>query len=261
MEPHALFLLLVLTSFCAELIDSSLGMGYGTLLTPLLLSLFGFDVLQIVPAILLTEIFTGLLGGYLHYRAGNLVLPPKGEGSANAGKVLAILTACSAAGALISMAFIINVPEFYVKLYIGVLIVLMGLFMLLTLGRQFTFSYGKIALLGTVASFNKSVSGGGFGPLMTGGQILSGVDSKSAIVITSVAEGVTCLLSFSTYLLFQREQLDPALFLPLCLGSVASVPLSVYIVKKLRIRHLTMIIALVTMALGGYTLMKLASGG
>ena len=56
---------IVIIAFFAEYIDSTLGMGYGTTLTPLLI-LFGFEPLQVVPAVLLSELVTGLLAGFTH---------------------------------------------------------------------------------------------------------------------------------------------------------------------------------------------------
>jgi len=37
------------------------------------------------------------------------------------------------------------------------------------------------------------LSGGGYGPLVTSGQVIFGVPAKSAVAITSLAEGITCL--------------------------------------------------------------------
>ena len=56
-----------LAALACEYMDSSLGMGYGTTLTPLLL-LSGFEPLQIVPAVLISELMTGLTAGLLHQR-------------------------------------------------------------------------------------------------------------------------------------------------------------------------------------------------
>jgi len=49
-----LMFVLVIGAFICEYVDSTLGMGYGTTLTPVLL-LVGFAPMQIVPAILLSE--------------------------------------------------------------------------------------------------------------------------------------------------------------------------------------------------------------
>ncbi len=58
--PAWLVLLVFVAALVCEYIDSALGMGYGTTLTPVLL-LCGFDPLQIVPAVLLSEFSTGLV--------------------------------------------------------------------------------------------------------------------------------------------------------------------------------------------------------
>jgi len=60
---------IALIAFLAEYVDSSLGMGYGTILTPVLL-LMGFKPLEVVPAVLLSEFATGLLAGFTHHKLG-----------------------------------------------------------------------------------------------------------------------------------------------------------------------------------------------
>ena len=68
--PRAAILVFLVALGC-EYLDSSLGMGYGTTLTPILL-LAGFAPLDIVPAILLSEALTGAAAGLLHQRDGNV---------------------------------------------------------------------------------------------------------------------------------------------------------------------------------------------
>src|SRR6056297_350792 len=58
--PLEIGLFIILIAFAAEYTDSTLGMGYGTSLTPILL-LLGFSPLEVVPAVLLSELVTGLL--------------------------------------------------------------------------------------------------------------------------------------------------------------------------------------------------------
>ncbi len=67
---------IIVLAFVAEYIDSTLGMGYGTTLTPVLM-LMGFDPLQIVPAVLVSELLTGLLAGFTHHAMGNVTLLPR----------------------------------------------------------------------------------------------------------------------------------------------------------------------------------------
>ena len=70
-----LVVLVMLVSFLGEYIDSSLGMGYGTTLTPILL-LLGFEPLQVVPAVLVSERVsaTGLAAAAFHHGYGNVQL-------------------------------------------------------------------------------------------------------------------------------------------------------------------------------------------
>ena len=61
---------LALLAFCCEFVDSSLGMGYGTTLTPILL-LMGYELKMIVPVVLLSEFLTGMTAGGFHHILGN----------------------------------------------------------------------------------------------------------------------------------------------------------------------------------------------
>ena len=60
---------LVILAFICEYMDSTLGMGYGTTLTPLLL-IMGYEPLQVVPVVLISELFSGLLAGVFHHKEG-----------------------------------------------------------------------------------------------------------------------------------------------------------------------------------------------
>ena len=59
-----LITILIITIFC-EFIDASIGMMYGTILTPVLLIL-GYSVIDIVPAILLSQAIGGFIASIRH---------------------------------------------------------------------------------------------------------------------------------------------------------------------------------------------------
>ncbi len=67
---------IIISAFLCEYMDSTLGMGYGTTLTPVLL-LFGFSPMQIVPAVLLSELVTEILAAFFHHWQGNVNFKPK----------------------------------------------------------------------------------------------------------------------------------------------------------------------------------------
>ncbi len=242
-------ILIVLMAFVCEYIDSSLGMGYGTALTPVLL-LMGYNPLQIVPAVLLSELVTGLTAAFLHHRLKNSNF----KIGAIDLKIAMVMAGCSIVGALVAVYVALNLPKFYIKLYIGVLVFAMGVLILATLKRKFKFSWKKISSLGLLAAFNKGISGGGYGPIVTSGQILSGVESKNAIGITSLAEGLTCLVGVITYYSFTNHTVDWSLSPSLILGALLSVPFAVYTVKRFKGGFLRAIVGIATLLLGLFTL-------
>ena len=245
-------ILIIVLAFVCEFIDSSLGMGYGTTLTPLLI-IMGYHPLQIVPAILLSELFTGLGAAFFHHRFRNTNFK---LGTIDL-KIVLVIAGCSIFGTLAAVFIAINLPMYYVKLYIGILVFVMGTFILFTLKRKYKFSWRKIVSLGLLAAFNKGISGGGYGPLVTGGQILSGVRSKNAIGITSFAEGLTCLVGVVTYLFYTDHMIEWDLAPSLILGAIVSVPIAAYTVKKFKSTRLRLIVGIATLILGLVTLGKL----
>jgi uncharacterized membrane protein YfcA len=266
---------LVILAFVCEYFDSTLGMGYGTTLTPLLL-IMGYSPLQIVPVILISELFSGLLAGFLHHREGNVNLKPKtlnllvinkrlGElGHIEAFKqdvpkhlkVALLLTLCSVVGTVLAVFLAVNLPKFWIKLYIGILVLAMGIVILVCFNKNFNFSWKKIIGLGLLASFNKGISGGGYGPVVTSGQILSGVKGKSAVGITSLAEGLTCAVGITSYFLLSQNALDLKLTPFIMTGAILSVPFSAKSVKIINEKKLKLSIAVLTIVLGTYTIIN-----
>jgi uncharacterized membrane protein YfcA len=246
---------IALGALLCEYVDSTLGMGYGTTLTPVLL-MFGFKALDIVPAVLFSELFTGLVAAVTHHNAGNVSLKPGTKDF----KVSTVLALCSVVGTLAAVFVAVSIPKMYLKLYIGVLVLVMGVLILISRNRVRPFSWGKIVGLGAVASFNKGMSGGGYGPLVTAGQILSGVEGKSAVGITSFAEGLTCAVGVAAYCLITKGAMPWNLAAPLAVGALLSVPFSAWSVKKISARKLTLAIGVLTTALGILTLVKVVRG-
>ncbi len=268
-------IMIIVLGFLAEYMDSSLGMGYGTSLTPILM-IMGFEPLQIVPAILLSELITGILAGILHSRVGNTKFSIELNREQNVAtavktgriislirnsvsrdlKVVCVISVFSIIGALASVSLALSISKFALKTYIGILVVVIGVVLILTARKNFSFSWKRIIMLSVIASFNKGMSGGGYGPVVTGGQMLSGVDNKSAIGITSLSEGLTCAAGLLLYFLFP-EKLDFTLFPYLIAGAILSVPLSVMTVKKVNSDNLRYVIGGFTILLGSFTLIKL----
>lgn len=266
---------IILTALFSEYIDSSLGMGYGTILTPVLL-LLGYSSNQVVPAVLVSEFATGLVAGVLHNHYGNVsfkmtTYKPKKIvagikkygikeavklGLSSNLKMMLLIALFSIVGVSFAASVAVELPKFYLTLFIGILICLSGVYILITMKQTKAFSWKRLSVVSIIASFNKGLSGGGYGPIVTGGQLLSGVDEKNAIAITSTAEGLTCIVGLLVYFIKDAE-VDWLLAPYLTIGGLLAVPLSAITIKKLKKANLRIYIGITTILLGALMLYKL----
>ena len=251
--PNQIIMVLIIfcMGFFAEYIDSSLGMGYGTTLTPILMIL-GFSPLEVVPAVLFSEFLSGITAGVLHHKANNVNF----INDVKAKTILRIMTLCSIFGTVIAVIFALNLPKQYVKIYIALMILSIGIFIFI--GKRFLgeFRWWKITCIGTLAAFNKGISGGGYGPLVTGGQIIVGVKEKAAISITSLAEGLVCFVGLLLYIIL-KGNIYWSLAIPLTVGALLSVPAAVLTVKFISAAQIRANIGYVTIFLGVLSLIKI----
>lgn len=238
-----ILLLIGFLSFITEYIDATVGMGYGTSLVAILL-LMGYDPLQFVPALLVSQFVAGLIAGLAHHFVRNVDFT---IGSRDL-KVASILSACSIVGVVIAVFVAASLPPFILKMYIGLLVLVLGIVILVTVGRSFIFTWGRIIALGLASAFNKGLSGGGFGPLATGGQLLTGVETKSAIGITSLAEGIASIAGVIAWIFVGWEEVG--FTIPLTVGALISVPLSALTVKKIHARNLRVFVGIAILVLG-----------
>lgn len=240
-----------LAALACEFVDSSLGMGYGTTLTPLLL-LAGYAPLDIVPAVLLSELVTGFAAALMHHRDGNV----DWIGDARARRTLIQLSALSAVGATVAAVVALQIPTAWLSFAIAAIILAMGVLIVATARRRIAYRPANVVAVGAVAAFNKGLSGGGYGPLVTAGQVISGLPAKHAIAVTSFAEAFTCLVGLAAYVALGRG-VDWTLALPLALGALLSVPIATATVRRLPERHMRLFVGLATCALGMVALAKL----
>lgn len=245
----ALFILLGV-SFTCELIDSSLGMGYGTILTPTLL-LLGFDPEDVIPTILLSELFTGFSAAYFHNEIKNVDFSLRGQ---HLTAALILIVGCTI-GVLTGVYFSLSLMQSTLLFFIGLIIFVSGLLVVIFSRTTINYANWKMILLSILAAFNKSVSGGGFGPIITSGQVLSGVEGKSAVGITALAEGFVCFLALALFQ-YSGKEINYLLLVPVMVGALLSIPFSVTVVNSYKEHHLRLTIGIMTMILGSLTLLS-----
>lgn len=263
-----LFVAVAILALLCEYVDASIGMGYGTTLTPLLL-IIGFSPLEVVPAVLLGQLAGGLIGGLAHQRLGNISLDFRKDESLIKGrlrrlgylprsidaKVIFILALCGVVGALVGVSTAINIPGVVLQTYIGVMVLGIGVVILLRRGSTGAISWKGLVGVGLLSSFNKGISGGGYGPLVTGGQIISGREIRNSVGSTTLAEAIVCIVGFLAYILMKGD-IFWTLAIATSIGSIVAAPFAALTVKKVSSQKLKIVIGLATVILGILTLVK-----
>jgi uncharacterized membrane protein YfcA len=248
-----IFIPLVILAFIAEYFAATLGMGYGTTLAPILIIL-GYDPLVLVPAILFSQFLAGFASAAFHHRFRNMNLAEHRD-----EKEAAVIFSVMGVGGVLVAAFAnINLPASYVKAYIAITVMAMGVLMIANVRRESVYSRARLAVIGVFAAFNKGISGGGYGPIATSGQIISGIRPRAAIAITALVEGVICALGITIYFVLS---VYPVLLLTLAItiGALVAAPLSALTTASLEQNLLRNVVAISTFAIGLFTLIIVLS--
>lgn len=263
-----LFVVVIFIALLCQYMSVSMGVGYGTALTPVLL-IIGFAPLQIVPAVLLSQLAGGVVGGLVHHRVGNIHLDFKRDEKlikerlrglgylprSTDAKVIFVLVIFGVAGVLAGVLTAVNIPRVALETYIGVLVLAIGLTVLFRRKSNRGFSWRGIAGLGVLGAFNKGISGAGYVPLVTGGQIVIGREVKSSVGSTTVAVAILCAVGFLTYLLVEGD-VYWRLAAAATIGSVVAAPFAALTVKRVGTEKLKYVIGLATILLGALTLVR-----
>jgi len=167
-------------------------------------------------------------------------------------QVALVITVASVIGTVAAVLLAVNLPEQVLRIYVAALVLAIGVVILVTIKVHLAFSWPRIIGLGMLAAFNKGMSGGGYGPLVTGGQVLSGVPVRETVGITALAEAFTCAVGIAAYA-FQPQAVW-SLAPWLAGGALLSVPLTGMTVRALRPQWLRAGIGVITVVLGLTTL-------
>ncbi|MDF1535491.1 MAG: sulfite exporter TauE/SafE family protein [bacterium] len=207
-----------------EFLDAAAGMGYGTAITPLLM-LLGFDPIQIVPAVMIQQAVAGLTGAFLHNEFGNVEwkFKPMSE-TVKLWLIISLIGCLAVVFSITAVYGILKMAKVWIKVYVAILLVVMGVSSLIVARKDRAYKPGKMFFFGAMAGFNKGVGGGGYGPVVTVGGILSGVPVKSMLAVTAISEGTVCVCSIVVWLVMLRmgTVIDFILLPSMLLGSMVA---------------------------------------
>ncbi|MCX6551552.1 MAG: sulfite exporter TauE/SafE family protein [Acidobacteria bacterium] len=227
----ARLLLFAVFGVLAQLVDGSLGMGFGVTSTSLLLSLGTASALASA-TVHIAEVFSTLASGISHFRIGNverrLFWPLLVSG------ILGALAGTSAAIRFQDAPAIRPVVS-AILLVLGILIIIRTF-----RGRQVTHvipSTRRLLLIGFPAAFVDALGGGGWGPIATPTLVMSDVEPAKAVgTVNAVEFFVTATIS--AVFLLNLPAIDWRIVVPLTIGATATTPIAARLTRRLPTRWL-----------------------
>ena len=242
-------LLIGVLAIIMEFIDSSMGMMYGTILSPLLIGM-GFRPEVIIPSILISQAVGGVIGTVRHhnYNSANF------NGLTKDTKIVLAIVLPGVLACVLGAYVAVSIPGWILKLYIGLLVIIMGFFCVKT--YSFKFSWGKMYVVGMIAAFNKAITGGGFGPLTSTGKIVGGVDPKISIATTTYAEVPICGLAFVFWIIFNGG-IDFTYPLTMCIGAAIGAFIGPWVTFKMKTEKIRKLIGVLAIISGIWCIAKI----
>ena len=256
-------LLIIIIAFIFEVFDVGAGMGFGTALTPLLF-LLGYAPLQIIPAILISQSITGFISAYFNNEFENVDFSFKPMSDSTKLALMIASFGCIAIIISIIITYLaFELPLIFIKIYVAILVLGMGFFALLKnqLNRKkvTTPKPKMLMIFAAIAGFNKGVGGGGYGPVITLGQINSGIYEKSASAIVSLSEAIVSVVGVFTffYIDFRGVEIDLVLLPSLFTGAFMGALITPYLVRIVPNKIWKVIIPVYAIGIGIYLFLKI----
>ena len=229
-----LLVLAIFLGFLGGLFDNSFGMGYG-LLSPIFVFI-GFDILVVVPTLLLSQAITGFSGTIFHSLNKNVNFGSKETRESR----------------------IYYLPDLFLLLYIGLMMIIIGIIVLFKI--NFGGSWNKLYAISVIAGFNKAISGGGYGPLVTSGQLMAGGEVRNSVGVTQFSESTISILAFLLYFVFNdfaQIMLTFQLAIIMVFSGMFSAPIGAMIARKLDESVARKVVAWLSISIGIITLLRI----
>jgi uncharacterized membrane protein YfcA len=234
----------------AQLIDGSLGMGFGLTSSTLLVTL-GASAAVASAAVHAAEIGTALVSGASHWRAENIDKT-----------VLLRLAIPGGIGALLGATLLSSIDLASSKIFISTFLLFLGFLLLYrtifqTSGTnlvELSDSRRYLNFLGFTGGFVDASGGGGWGPIVTPSLMSTTAMTPRKIIGTvSAAEFVVAVSASVGFLLnISKLDMDWAVVGGLTLGGTLIAPLAAKIVANLPRKQLGVLVALAIILINGF---------
>jgi len=231
----------------AQLVDGTLGMGYGATSTSFLLA-YGVPPVVSSTGVHVAEMFTTGASAISHHKFGNInkklvrnLLVPGVLGSVTGAYLLSDI-----------------IDGDFIKPFIAVYMIVLALIIIRKASRKSIVKKKtkKLGILATFGGFMDSVGGGGWGPIVTSTLLGRGRNPRYTIGSVNAAEFAVSFASGITFMLFGGIE-GWQIIIGLILGGVMAAPLAAYLVNKIKRKPMMIAVGILIILLSLKTLSKL----
>jgi uncharacterized membrane protein YfcA len=220
----------------AQLVDGSLGMGFGVTSSTLLIAA-GITPAIASASIHFAEVGTTLISGFSHHQMGNVDW-----------RTVSILAVPGGVGAFVGAHFLVSLPAEVAEPWVGGLLFCLGLYVIwrfLVLGGRRPSFTGKLSAaflmpVGLVGGTLDAIGGGGWGPVGTTSLLSSGrLSPRKVIGSVSASEFVVAVGGSLGFLMaLGSAGINIGFVVALLAGGMVAAPLAAWLVKHLQARVL-----------------------
>ena len=241
------FFIFLLIGLFAQLVDGTLGMGYGATSTSFLLA-FGIPPAISSTGVHVAEMFTTGASTISHHKFGNI--------NKKLAKMLIIPGVIGSIIGAYLLSDVINGDA--IKPYIAIyMIILASIIIYKALRKKRPKKATKrLGVLAVFGGFMDAIGGGGWGPIVTSTLIGRGRDPRYTIGSVNAAEFAIAFASGITFLMFEGVN-GWQVIAGLIIGGVIAAPIGAYLVNKIPRKPAMVAVGLLIIAISARTLFKL----
>lgn len=230
--------------FIAQLVDSALGMAFGSLSSSLLLAM-GFPAQSLSVTVHMAEIFGGSASALSHWRMKNIDWA-----------TLRKLFFPAIAGAIIGALLVTQFNNETLAPWLGVYFLIIGFVIIVKAIRPSLIRVIKThrRVLGFLGGFLDAFGGAGWGEFVSSGLLLRGMEVRNVIGSLVVVEFVIAVVVSLVFYTMIGVAHWPEI-IALALGAITAAPLGAWICKKTPVLPLMLAVGILIAVIGIKTIM------
>lgn len=249
------FILFIFIGFIAQIIDGTLGMGYGVICNSFLLGLGipGISPLNASSSVHFAELFTTAISGFSHNKLGNID-----------SRIFKTLLVPGIIGGITGAYILSSLDGNMIKPFIYLYLLFMGLRIIFkALHKQNKklnkFNNNSMGVLGLFGGFCDAIGGGGWGPIVTTTLVANDQHPRFTIGTVNTVEFFVTMAQSVTFVVTIGSVIftNWPIMVGILIGGVVAAPFGALLCQKIPYRTLMFFVGLLIIFLSCRTLLSL----